>query len=290
MSTLPTPFTLHQNHIHLPVTIGDDIHGDFLLDTGASTTVVSTSFLGRVHLPIAGIRGSTAFAMGGLIDHSVEGITLPSLTCAGQTVTDLNVTQVNANPLKQQFGSAPDGVLGVNFLRQFETTLNYPGRTISFARLDSSQPLDTQSRLAEDHPAIFNAHLRDNWLWELTARLNDRIAVTALLDLGAPRSILNWNAARALGYTPDSPELRPGRSPMLGMDGRTITPLYAPPMTVELGPIVWPTSVLAIADMPIAKQMHVTFMPLLILGNDLLQSLELVLNYPMARVGLFPTE
>ncbi|HYE78740.1 MAG TPA: retropepsin-like aspartic protease [bacterium] len=285
----PHPFLFRQNQIYLPVTVGPEGQtGEFLLDTGASQTVVSTSFLGRARLPIAGVRGSQAMAIGGPIGHSVEGITLPSLTAAGETVSDLEVTQVNAHPLKQQVGHAPDGVLGVNFLRQFETTLHYPAQAIALRRLPGDLgSLDTWSRLGEDAPHILNANLRDGWLLELEARVAERASVVALLDLGSPRSILNWNAARALGYTPESPELRPGRNPLWGMDGRTITPVYAPPMEVALGPLAWPHSVLAIADMPIIRHLHIGYMPVLILGNDLLAQVELVFNYAMARVGLF---
>lgn len=284
----PHPFALRQRHIYVPVSIGDPpVTGEFLLDTGASMTCVSTSFLGRVRLPIAGVRGATAHAAGGLIGHSVEGVMLPSLTVAGETRTGVQITQVNANPLRQQFGHAPDGVLGVNFLQHFEVALHFPARTLTLTPSDDARDPAEWSRLEAAHDGILNAHLRDGWLFELEATLADRVRVTTLLDLGAPRSILNWNAARALGYTPESPELRPGRTPLLGMDGRTITPLYAPPMPMDLGPVRWPACVFAIADMPIAKQLHIGFMPLLILGTDLLEQFELVLNYLTGRLGLF---
>jgi len=199
----------------------------------------------------------------------------------------VQVTQVNANPLKQQFGHAPDGVLGVNVLQHFETSIHMPQATIEMTPIDRERDPAEWSRLDGDQPGIFNAHLRDNWLFELEGRLDDRVTVAILLDLGAPRSILNWNAARALGYTPESTELRPAKTPMLGMDGRTITPLYAPPMRFEMGPIVWPQSLFAIADMPIARSLHIGFMPLLILGTDLLEQFELCFNYQLARIGLF---
>lgn len=269
------------------MTIGEEAQGTFLLDTGCSQTVISTSFLGRMRLPIAGVRGSTAMAAGGVIGHSVEGITLPRLMVAGQTLTDVAVTQVNAHPLKQQFGTVPDGVLGANVLRHFETAIHFPQQTIRLTPMDADDP-EQNARLAAEAPGVLNTHLRDGWLFELEARLDDRVTVTALLDTGAPRSICNWNAARALGWTPESPELKAGRTPLLGMDGRAITPLYMPPVPVSLGPVTWPKSVLAIADMPIIRHLHIGYMPVLLVGTDLLSQLELVLNYGLARIGLFP--
>jgi hypothetical protein len=116
--------------ILLPVFINDSGPFRFLLDTGASTTVLSPRLAKDF-----GIKGAPIEAMGVQGDLAAESITLKRLEAAGQVVMELEAGIIDVfEYTSRAAGVQVDGILGHTFLKQFCVVIDYPQRTVMFQK------------------------------------------------------------------------------------------------------------------------------------------------------------
>jgi hypothetical protein len=108
----------------VPVRINDRGPYDFILDTGATLTCVDTALAEELGLPP--VRG--VVAQGATIGTSgrVDLFRLESLSLGDASVEGLNVCGIDMGSM-QQMGLNARGLLGLNFLKQFEVTLDFAG-------------------------------------------------------------------------------------------------------------------------------------------------------------------
>ncbi|HWT01840.1 MAG TPA: retropepsin-like aspartic protease [Pyrinomonadaceae bacterium] len=115
------------------ILIGASVNGgpahDFILDTGASGTVVSkelAQLLGIESAPVPQLTGA-----GGMAE--VTAGVVSSLAVAEARAEDLAVVLVDFLPaLSRAVMTRLDGIIGYNFLKQFRVTIDYPNETLSF--------------------------------------------------------------------------------------------------------------------------------------------------------------
>jgi predicted aspartyl protease len=104
----------------------------FILDTGASQTIVSPELAQRM-----GIGGTTAdsiIGVGGAI-QSLIGI-LTSLSIGEATLSNVPVIVADIfSSLSQAVGTKFDGVLGFNFLSNFKIEIDYPNERLRLQKL-----------------------------------------------------------------------------------------------------------------------------------------------------------
>jgi predicted aspartyl protease len=98
------------------------------LDTGASTTVISSETareLGLTGAPMPGVTGG-----GGQLLASAAK--LDSIKVGSAAAADLTVVILDAlRPLSEAVGKRLDGILGYNFLQAYRVTIDYPRETIT---------------------------------------------------------------------------------------------------------------------------------------------------------------
>lgn len=126
-------FDPHENLIYLLATIygpKGSRRAHFALDTGATTTLVSSEFIHTL-----GYRTDTAkkvrIIMGGGEEYAPLG-KIDKIRVANQRVENLSVTCFN---LPQETGL--DGLLGLNFLRHFDTEINYSNSTLALKPIEA---------------------------------------------------------------------------------------------------------------------------------------------------------
>ncbi len=125
--------------ILLPVHVNDRGPFEFILDTGAGTSLLSTELTKQLDLKVVGSKeGQSA---GGKVSVSLAKV--DSLAVAETKLDHVDVGIVDLSHIGKTVGAKIDGDLGYNFLKHFRLTINYrdcelrledPKRVESFAR------------------------------------------------------------------------------------------------------------------------------------------------------------
>lgn len=121
------PFEYSARHVWLRASIDGGPEQDFLFDTGASVTVLDSTFAathgiateGRMQAAGAGASGSAAFAkLGSLTVRGADG--------DGVTLHDLRVAVLSVNPMfAPYFWRELAGIVGYDFISRFVVTIDY---------------------------------------------------------------------------------------------------------------------------------------------------------------------
>ena len=103
---------------------------DFIVDTGASLTMLSREMAKR-----AGIRldGKKAKAAGPDGAQTVTLVTVGLLTIGDIQVRNLKMAVMDFGLLNHYAQTKAEGILGFNFLKRFHTQINYASRQICFS-------------------------------------------------------------------------------------------------------------------------------------------------------------
>ena len=124
----PVKFTLRSGHlIVIPVTVNGSGPHDFMLDTGANTTLVTPEFARQLRLrPIDRIELVTVSGAQLLVRSQLEQVSVGSATARG--------LEVLISELREARAAAPtiQGVLGENFLSQFNYLIDNRARRLEF--------------------------------------------------------------------------------------------------------------------------------------------------------------
>jgi predicted aspartyl protease len=125
--------------ILLPVCVNERGPFDFILDTGAGTSLLSSDLAKQLEVKIVGSKeGQSA---GGKVSVSLAKV--DSFAVGETKLDDVDVGIVDLSNIGTTIGARIDGDLGYNFLRHFRVTINYrdcelqledPKRVESFAR------------------------------------------------------------------------------------------------------------------------------------------------------------
>jgi predicted aspartyl protease len=172
------PFEYRSRHIYLHARIaGRDGELHFLLDSGASMTVIDSVVAAGMGLPLGGtIPGAGA---GGMADFHMTRV--PGLAIGGIELSEQIAITFPISKLLRKFDEIEiGGVLGYDFLSRFVTRIDFEREIIAFAEPDSFSPRGGE-RIVEA-PLVHN-------IFTLPASL-DTAKATFYLDTGANSSIL----------------------------------------------------------------------------------------------------
>jgi clan AA aspartic protease (TIGR02281 family) len=124
-----TPVVIRGNRVLVPVTFsyrGRTVTATLLLDTGATTTTVSEALASRLGVASGDVQqGRARLADGRYVD--AYAFTLDSLT-----VGDRSQSQVQATCLAGSGGGDHDGLLGMNFLRNYRYHIDFNRNVIEW--------------------------------------------------------------------------------------------------------------------------------------------------------------
>ena len=114
--------------ILLPVTVNDEGPFDFILDTGAGTSLLSNELAKKLDVKILGAKeGQSA---GGKVSVSLARV--DSLAVGETRLSGVDVGIVDLSHIGQTVGARIDGDLGYNFIRHFRITIDYRKLEIRF--------------------------------------------------------------------------------------------------------------------------------------------------------------
>jgi hypothetical protein len=102
----------------------------FILDTGASMTLIAPAAARRLRAAPVKVSGRTVSLSGRVKATEVE---LDALALGPVTVRGLRVIVADLRVIRRAVGVDIDGVLGSDVLARFRVVIDYPNRRVSFA-------------------------------------------------------------------------------------------------------------------------------------------------------------
>jgi predicted aspartyl protease len=115
------------------VDLGDGKNHVFVLDTGAAETILDPRLADK--LGVVPFQDSEKGVFAGGKTAGQRFALLAKLRLGDLTVRRIPVTLLDTTPISAALGSTPvEGVIGVDILRRFTATLDYPRRRLSLAR------------------------------------------------------------------------------------------------------------------------------------------------------------
>ena len=253
-------------------TVGVTVNGKgpfpFILDTGAERSMVQHGLAERV--------GLGALAHVGVNVQGTAGNEKGRMFLADRFAGDLFARRFE--PLFELPSAGiteADGILGMNVFHGARLALDFRAAT---AAVGPSGPapagfVSLPARIARGDLALVVLRV-------------DSMRVNAMIDTGARRTLGNLALARALGLSPGGDRFVP-TAPVTGASRDSALAWAATVGAVTAGEARFEHPVLAFSDAPVFGRLFPEGGPALILGIDLLHTLDgLAIDYPRAEVQL----
>jgi predicted aspartyl protease len=162
----------------------------FVLDTGATATVVSNELADALALPL----GEKQEGRGAAGKMTLAKSQLPSLTVGKETIENLPVSVTDLSFLGRAMGVQVDGALGYSFLRHFAMTLDYTTNALKLSR-----PVGGTERAPNEHEIAFRWANAEDPLVVVPVFANDKGPYDFALDTGASSTVISLELASEFG-------------------------------------------------------------------------------------------
>jgi len=275
---------LRTHHIVLPVVFDDSEPMDFILDTGASMSVITPRT--REALGFGPEDGMTARGQGAGGDLSdIRVLVLAKMKVGEREYKNHTVAVTDLSHLEEQLGEPIGGVLGANFLARHVIELDFAGGRL---RLHPEGAVDDGRVDTSSMAHIPYEHFAAGGLIRVEVQLDAAPPMPAVLDLGAGRSVVNWRAARAAGLRRRSKKPTTTAEPLLGADKKPIETAGYLFETIRLGDFVIEKPELFVADLPIFETLGIADSAAMVFGVDLFAGCTVVLDYGNHKLHVAP--
>ena len=179
--------------ILLPVQVNGRGPFEFILDTGAGTSLLTPAVAQQLNLELAGSKqGQTA---GGPVSVSLAHV--ESLRVGEMEVENVDVGIVDLAPIARAVGANIDGDLGYNFLKDFRVTIDY--RDCELVLADPKR-IETLGRATRTEVPIRLANAAKPLIL-VDVHVNSRGPFQFAIDTGTSTTALDTQLAENLGLT-----------------------------------------------------------------------------------------
>ncbi|HEX5325071.1 MAG TPA: retroviral-like aspartic protease family protein [Acetobacteraceae bacterium] len=260
---------------HVLVTLlVDDQPATFMLDTGAERSLVTEAAVHRLGLALDQWVGTTVMGLGGYQRHqnaAPRSLSLGGVALRHELSRDSSMA-VSPLPIAG-FGDQLDGLLGRDFLSEFDLLLDIPARTLTLYKVRRCgadfMPLP--------RPAVAVPALPDYGKALVIPAGLDGHRLRVLLDSGAGTTLVTAPGMSRLGLTADA--LARDRSAMVRGIGRLPVPAHLHRFgSLDVGGQVSRNLVLLVAPVRVVPIVD------LVLGIDWLQTRRVWLSYSTLRI------
>jgi predicted aspartyl protease len=270
---------LSSNHIVVPFAIGAREPMAFILDTGASTSVISREtqrVLGYRDEDGTPVKGQGA--NGELND--VRLFSVPDARVGDRVYRDLSVAVMDLRHLQDKLDEPVAGILGRNFLARHDLEIDFVGRKLLLHGSDGVETgnVDVSAMAASEYGNMVGG------LIGIEVSIDGGEAFPAVLDLGAARSVMNWHAARAVGLSRNSKALADSPEALLGADNTPIETKFITFETIAVGAAKIAKPTVYIADLVVFQTLGVADGPAMVFGVDMLVQRSIVIDYQSQQV------
>ena len=256
-----------------PVSLNGAEPVPLVVDTAASSSALFPRLVERLGLKKEDAQGVAVQGASGL--QRVDLHRVGPVSVGGRSVEGLAAVVLNAPHLSEVDGGVLHGILGADFLSSFDVEMDFAAGALRLEPPARNAPAD-----GADYEALFGRFV------VVEAKVNGT-PVTAVVDTGARRTLLNWPAARALGLTEQSPELK-ADEPVRGATTHA-TPAWSwTAGRLEGAGASWSEPPLGVSDLPVFRALGLHEKPAMILGANLLRDRLLRIDYDERRVLIGP--
>ena len=254
----------------------------FLIDTASSRSLIFEHVRKQLGLTQSQPERLTIYG----INDVAEAMPVKpgELRVAGESVRGLTLGVLPDSEI-----SGPDGVLGIDILTRYFVVLDRsamrlkllpPGEDTAKAYTDWSQAQLTPRPLKKF--AI--------QFWYLRTRFNDQ-SLTALFDLGAGMTMINWDAAERLGVHKTRFAVNgPPPEELQDVLGKKAPAVRLLGVIVRLPGQSWDKQLVIVADAPVFGYFDLEELPAAIVGPDLLGDNSLAIDFAGQRLYVGPME
>ncbi len=271
----------------VPVYIDGEGPYDFIIDSGATVTVVFRKLAERRKMPrtdlpprrILGLVGAERLPVHRIGDVSVGGAMLPSLLSV--VIEDWPEDR-----------PSPDGILGLDFLSRYRVLFDARRRVIEF-HLPGDAPLDGTGRWAKTALIADDFGQDSGELYRFTARVG-QARIPFVLDLGAAGTIINYSALRRMmtGLHIDGPR-DSGFSTGTRLNdifSETDVARLVKIRRLRVGSASWRNLLYIVYDAPIFRELGAERRPLGFFGSDNFTGRSFVADFPNGELRIGPEE
>lgn len=257
--------------ILLPVSVDSAPARDFILDTGAGTSVLTPEFARELDVPVTGTKeGQTAGGKVTIQLGRVESIAVGQALCR-----ELDVAIMDLSHLSNAIGAKIHGDLGYNFLKHFRLTLDFRASEL---RLEESSRVDYFAAFADVPMRLAHA---SKPLILIDAHICDRGPFTFAIDTGTSTSAISDELACELKLTTSTlPPVTTGGTPI------HVAAAKLPSLRIDQAEIRG-IDVIVGGFLPMLSSVIGTKLDGII-GYNFLRSYKVVIDYPAANLSLLP--
>ena len=177
--------------ILVPVQVNDSGPFDFILDTGAGTSLLTPELAAQLGVKIVGMKeGQTA---GGKLSVSLAKV--ESLAVGEAKLDNVDVAIVDLGHLGKTLGATIEGDIGYNFLKHFRITIDYRTTEIRF---EDPNRIDSFGHTAKTEVPIRLANPAKPLIL-VDVYANGRGSYQFAIDTGTSTTAITPEAARQLG-------------------------------------------------------------------------------------------
>ncbi|MEZ4384240.1 MAG: aspartyl protease family protein [Nannocystaceae bacterium] len=270
-------------HVVVPVRVGDQPAMDYILDTGASMTVITPQTRDALGVAAdAGIAVKAAGA-GGEVATEVRIIELAGVVVGDRTYDSLPAAVMDLDHLIAKLDHPVAGILGRNFLERHDVELDLAGGALRFHGAGALARRDA-ARLAQMRAVPFERF--PIGLIRIDVKLDGAHDLAGVFDLGAGRTVINWRAAAAVGLRPDSKGVTKAAEAALGADTQMTALHRASFASLGLGAATFAEPELYIADLPVFDTLGIGDQPAIVFGVNMVAGRTVVIDYENSTIYL----
>lgn len=261
------------NHI-LVQTTGEKRY-TFLVDTGATLTVVTPAFAESYGTQeySAGIQAEAQGASGEIAGAPTM-VRIRDLPLGDMTVDDAVAVTLDLDTIAQEMKTEIHGIIGYNVLSQLTTVIDYSSSKITFTRSDAKNLNPTLG----SPKAIVPFGLRMGALIEVVGAVNGgREETRFIVDTGSRLTALNGTASESSGV---EFELHPNQPTALGLGNDSETSVRSGTAeSLSIGDLEFGKTSIYSVPLPVFQTLGLADRSAGLLGNDLLGLFTVAIDY-----------
>jgi predicted aspartyl protease len=243
----------------------------FIIDTGANDSTVSPKLVAALGLATSPAR---SLRVAGVTGTAI----VPSVPIESMRTGALSIARTEVPVIWSPIMTGADGILGAAGLAEDSLLVDFRHNTVTIRPADAGAiPLG--------YARVQATRLRSGLL-SVPGMVGD-VPVDAIIDTGSPQTLGNMALYRALYVKPEARD----RARVYGVTKQVRPGEVQVVPTVDLGAIRIGNAVLVFGDFPIFKVWGLTAHPAIILGMDVLGTVDaFAIDFRHAQIGIAPRD